>query len=77
MLVIWGTIINTCAFIDSSRAESYGVIDEMVSLKAAGGTRGVIVAGCLAERQKDAASWRSSPRAVDGVRGRRMKRHDD
>ena len=46
-------IINTCAFIDSSRAESYGVIDEMVSLKAAGGTRGVIVAGCLAERQKE------------------------
>ncbi len=46
-------IINTCAFIDSSRAESYGVIDEMVGLKAAGGTRGVIVAGCLAERQKE------------------------
>jgi ribosomal protein S12 methylthiotransferase len=46
-------IINTCAFIDSSRAESYGVIDEMVGLKRAGGTRGVIVAGCLAERQKE------------------------
>ena len=46
-------IINTCAFIESSRAESYGVIDEMVGLKAAGGTRGVIVAGCLAERQKE------------------------
>jgi len=46
-------IINTCAFIDSSRAESYGVIDEMVGLKQAGGTRGIIVAGCLAERQKE------------------------
>ena len=46
-------IINTCAFIDSSRAESYGVIDEMIGLKSAGGTRGVIVAGCLAERQKE------------------------
>jgi len=46
-------IINTCAFIDSSRAESYGVIDEMVGLKEAGGIRGIIVAGCLAERQKE------------------------
>ncbi len=46
-------IINTCAFIESSRAESYGVIDEMVGLKQAGGTRGIIVAGCLAERQKE------------------------
>ncbi|HBP81334.1 MAG TPA: 30S ribosomal protein S12 methylthiotransferase RimO, partial [Planctomycetaceae bacterium] len=46
-------IINTCAFIDSSRAESYGVIDEMVGLKQAGGIRGIIVAGCLAERQKE------------------------
>ncbi|MFM7076234.1 MAG: 30S ribosomal protein S12 methylthiotransferase RimO [Planctomycetaceae bacterium] len=46
-------VVNTCAFIDASRAESYGVVREMVALKQAGGTRGVIVAGCLAERQKD------------------------
>ncbi|MFM9057855.1 MAG: 30S ribosomal protein S12 methylthiotransferase RimO [Planctomycetaceae bacterium] len=46
-------IVNTCAFIDASRQESYGAIREMLDLKAQGETRGVIVAGCLAERQKE------------------------
>ncbi|MFM8415647.1 MAG: 30S ribosomal protein S12 methylthiotransferase RimO [Planctomycetota bacterium] len=46
-------IVNTCAFLESSRRESYGVIEEMLALKRAGATRGVIVAGCLAERQKE------------------------
>jgi ribosomal protein S12 methylthiotransferase len=46
-------VVNTCAFIDASRAESYAAINEMLDLKKAGGTRGVIVAGCLAERQKE------------------------
>jgi ribosomal protein S12 methylthiotransferase len=47
-------VVNTCAFIDASRTESYAAINEMLDLKKAGGTRGVIVAGCLAERQKEA-----------------------
>lgn len=46
-------IVNTCAFLESSRRESYGVVEEMLALKRAGQTRGVIVAGCLAERQKE------------------------
>ena len=46
-------IVNTCAFIDASRAESYAAINEMLDIKKAGGTRGVIVSGCLAERQKE------------------------
>jgi ribosomal protein S12 methylthiotransferase len=46
-------IVNTCAFIDASREESYAAIHEMLDLKKTGGTRGVIVAGCLAERQKE------------------------
>ena len=46
-------VVNTCAFIDASRAESYAAIHEMLDLKKAGATRGVIVAGCLAERQKE------------------------
>ena len=41
-------IVNTCAFLEASRQESYGVIDEMLALKRSGATRGVIVAGCLA-----------------------------
>ena len=46
-------VVNTCAFIEASRQESYAAIREMLDLKARGGTRGVIVAGCLAERQRE------------------------
>jgi ribosomal protein S12 methylthiotransferase len=46
-------VINTCAFIDDSRAESHAVIREMIKLKQTGGTRGVIVSGCLAQREKE------------------------
>jgi ribosomal protein S12 methylthiotransferase len=46
-------IVNTCAFIEASRQESYAAVNEMLALKRAGRTRGVIVAGCLAERQKE------------------------
>jgi ribosomal protein S12 methylthiotransferase len=43
-------IVNTCGFIESSRAESKSVIQEMLDLKTEGRTKGVIVAGCLPER---------------------------
>lgn len=43
-------IVNTCGFIDSSRAESKAVIREMAELKNAGKTKGLIVAGCLPQR---------------------------
>ena len=43
-------IVNTCGFIDSARAESKSVINEMLDLKRGGKTKGVIVAGCLPER---------------------------
>lgn len=46
-------IINTCGFIDAARQESLGVIREMLERKKAGWIKGVIVAGCLAERQKE------------------------
>jgi ribosomal protein S12 methylthiotransferase len=46
-------IINTCGFIDAARRESIGVIEEMLERKRSGQVRGVIVAGCLAERQKE------------------------
>ncbi|QDU59550.1 Ribosomal protein S12 methylthiotransferase RimO [Planctomycetes bacterium Pan216] len=44
-------IVNTCGFIESSRQESRAVIDEMLEMKAKGDVKGVIVTGCLAERQ--------------------------
>ncbi|WP_165067315.1 30S ribosomal protein S12 methylthiotransferase RimO [Paludisphaera rhizosphaerae] len=46
-------IVNTCGFIDAARKESCGVIEEMLDRKREGRVKGVIVAGCLAERQKD------------------------
>ena len=46
-------IVNTCGFIENARAESFSAIDEMLELKRQGKTKGVIVAGCLAERQKE------------------------
>src|SRR5215208_7822493 len=46
-------VVNTCGFIERARTESFGAIDEMLELKKRGGTKGVIVTGCLAERQKE------------------------
>src|SRR3954447_10636021 len=46
-------VVNTCGFIDAARQESCGVIEEMLGRKRSGEVGGVIVAGCLAERQKD------------------------
>ena len=46
-------VINTCGFIADARDESYQAIEEMLELKAKGRIRGVIVTGCLAERDKD------------------------
>ncbi len=46
-------VVNTCGFIEQARAESYAAVDEMLRLKRDGKTRGVIVSGCLAERQKE------------------------
>ncbi|HWB09874.1 MAG TPA: 30S ribosomal protein S12 methylthiotransferase RimO [Pirellulales bacterium] len=47
-------VVNTCGFIERARAESYAAIDEMLEMKRRGGTKGVIVSGCLAEREKEA-----------------------
>jgi ribosomal protein S12 methylthiotransferase len=47
-------VVNTCGFIEQARQESCGVIEEMIKLKRQKKTRGVIVSGCLAERQKEA-----------------------
>lgn len=46
-------VVNTCGFIEQARTESFAAIDEMLGLKKAGRTRGVIVSGCLAERQRE------------------------
>ncbi len=46
-------VVNTCGFIEPARQESLGVIREMLALKAAGRVGSVVVAGCMAERQRE------------------------
>src|SRR3989304_2360773 len=46
-------VVNTCGFIEAARTESFAAIDEMLELKRKGQLRGLIVSGCLAERQKE------------------------
>jgi ribosomal protein S12 methylthiotransferase len=47
-------VVNTCGFIERARTESFSAIEEMLGLKREGKIRGVIVSGCLAEREKEA-----------------------
>ncbi len=46
-------VINTCGFIDDARAESHQTIEQTLRLKREGRPRRVIVAGCLAERDRE------------------------
>ncbi len=46
-------IVNTCGFLKAARTESLETIREMIRLKRQGRVRAVIVAGCLAQRDKE------------------------
>ena len=46
-------VVNTCGFIGDARSESHAVIQEMLALKRRGRLGGIIVTGCLAERDKE------------------------
>ncbi len=46
-------VINTCAFIDSAIEESFATIREALERKRAGLVKGVVVAGCLAQRFRE------------------------
>src|SRR5262245_58502720 len=45
-------IVNTCSFIGPARAESEGVIRDLVARKKRGELRAVVVAGCLVQRYR-------------------------
>jgi ribosomal protein S12 methylthiotransferase len=60
-------IVNTCGFIDQARDESLGVIREMMEWKEAGKLKGVVVAGCLAQRWGD--KIREEIPGVDAILG--------
>jgi ribosomal protein S12 methylthiotransferase len=46
-------IVNTCGFIEAARQESLTVIRELLERKKQGQLKGVVVAGCLAERERE------------------------
>ena len=46
-------VVNTCGFIEPARQESLAVIREMLALKDRGRVGAVVVAGCMAERQRE------------------------
>ncbi|HBE70474.1 MAG TPA: 30S ribosomal protein S12 methylthiotransferase RimO [Planctomycetaceae bacterium] len=46
-------VVNTCGFIDNARRESLEAIDQMLELKREGKIKGLIVSGCLAERERE------------------------
>ncbi len=46
-------VVNTCGFLQSARDESLATIRELVDHKRRGRLRGVIVAGCLVERDRE------------------------
>src|SRR5206468_6382300 len=46
-------VLNICGFIEPARQESLALIREMLDLKRQGRVGAVVVAGCLAERNKE------------------------
>jgi ribosomal protein S12 methylthiotransferase len=46
-------VVNTCGFIEPARQESLAVVRQMLELKKQGKVGAVVVAGCLAERQRE------------------------
>ncbi|NQT37480.1 MAG: 30S ribosomal protein S12 methylthiotransferase RimO [Planctomycetes bacterium] len=60
-------VVNTCGFIEEARRESLDVIGQMLRLKEEGKVGGVIVAGCLAQR--DGPSLLEAHPGIDQVVG--------
>ncbi len=46
-------VVNTCGFIADAREESYAAIGEMAALRRRGQAGALVVAGCLAERERE------------------------
>lgn len=60
-------VVNTCSFIDSSKAESIDAVLDAAELKKTGRCKRLIVAGCMAERY--AGQIRSDLPEVDAIVG--------
>jgi ribosomal protein S12 methylthiotransferase len=61
-------VVNTCGFLEASKDESLGVIQEALRAKARGDVRRVVVAGCLVQRHRaKMLEWAPGIDAMIGV----------
>jgi ribosomal protein S12 methylthiotransferase len=60
-------VVNTCGFIDSAKSEAIDVILELAKQKETGNLRGILVAGCMAQRH--GAEVQTLLPEVDGLLG--------
>jgi len=60
-------VVNTCGFLESSRAEALGILEELAARKRAGRLRRIVVAGCLVQR--DGEKIRQAVPEVDALVG--------
>ncbi len=61
-------VVNTCGFLEASKEESLGVIQEAIRAKEEGRVRRVIVAGCLVQRHRaKMLDWAPGIDAMVGV----------
>jgi len=61
-------VINTCGFLEASKDESLGVIQEALARKAHGSLQRVVVAGCLVQRHRaKLLEWAPGIDAMIGV----------
>ncbi|TWT45191.1 Ribosomal protein S12 methylthiotransferase RimO [Phycisphaerae bacterium RAS1] len=64
-------VVNTCGFLESSRAEALDVLRELAGRKRAGSLRRIVVAGCLVQRDGDKLrEWVPEIDALVGVNNR-------
>src|SRR5262249_24067151 len=60
-------VINTCGFLEASKVESMGEIQQAIELKTKGRYKRVVVAGCLVQRHK--TELLSEAPGIDGLVG--------
>lgn len=63
-------VVNTCGFIESSKQEAIDTVLEVAELKKSGSLKGIVVAGCLAQRYgREIAEYIPEADAVVGAFG--------
>lgn len=66
-------VVNTCGFLQAARAESIETVERLLDLRDAGRLRGVVVAGCLPQR--DAGDAAAAISRADAILGSDSREH--